>query len=197
MKLAERALAYATAFQEPASHLHVVREQRREVLYGRWLIGARYGNETAYYGAYPRTYLARVLALFPDVPACSILHVFAGSVPKGAWTRLDCNPKLGTELVGYVQDVQELVGGRRFPLVLADPPYSQEGAIHYGTPMIDRRTVVGTLAGVTKVGGHLVWLDDRWPMHSKHQWVTVGRIALTRATNHRIRDISIFERVAA
>lgn len=50
---------------------------------------------------------------------------------------------------------------------------------------------------VTKPGGHLVWLDVCWPMHRKVEWVTVGRIAIVRSTNHRVRMATIFERCAA
>lgn len=63
--------------------------------------------------------------------------------------------------------------------------------------MVNRRAVLAALANITVEGGHLVWLDTVWPMHRKAQWRTVGRIALTRSTNHRVRDISIFERTSA
>lgn len=91
-------------------------------------------------------------------------------------------------------DVPRLFGATRFRLIMADPPYSQQDATHYQTPAIYRRRALAALAEVTAPGGFCVWLDTVWPMHSKRQWRTCGRIALTRSTNHRLRDITIFER---
>jgi hypothetical protein len=112
------------------------------------------------------------------------------------------NAQYAPELVGDVLNCRELVDavlpqGTRFDLVTADPPYSSQDAEHYQTPMIDRRKVMAALADVTFRGGHLVWLDTVWPMHSKTQWITVGRICLVRSTNHRVRLVSIFQRVSA
>lgn len=198
MTLADRAAAYAQAFRDQeASHLRVVQEQGHDVLYGRWLPGQDYRNKSGYYGAYPPSYLKRVMALFPDVGlGALILHAFSGSLPAGDYTRLDSNPRVRPDLVGSVYDVERLFVGQRFRLVLADPPYSAADAVRYETAAIDRRRATAALARVTSPGGHLCWLDTCWPMHSKRDWRTVGRIAITRSTNHRLRDLTIFERVA-
>jgi hypothetical protein len=199
MTLADRAAAYARAFPaSKASHLQLVQEQGRDVLYGRWLGGQDYRNKTGYYGAYPPRYLPRVMALFPDVPlGAMVLHAFSGSLPPGDYTRLDVNPRVRPDQIGSVYDVERLFADQKFQLVLADPPYSPADAAKYETGMVDRRRAIAALARVTRVGGHLCWLDTVWPMHSKRDWVTVGRIAITRSTNHRLRDLSIFERVAS
>jgi hypothetical protein len=159
-----------------------------------------------FYGSYPPGYLAKLNALFPAAPqtirdrgliAADILHVFSGTLPPGPYQRLDIDPTSDAELIGSVYNVRKLVLGRRpFRLVLADPPYSAADAAHYETAMVDRRRAIAALAQVTRVGGHLVWLDTVWPMHSKTQWVTVGRITIVRSTNHRIRMATIFERAA-
>jgi len=196
MTLADRAAAHAAAFPTtPASHLSVGQEQGRDVLYGRWIIGNCYRNKTTYYGAYPAGYLPRVMALFPDAhpPHRHVLHMFSGSVPPGDYDRVDAVQP--AEYQCSVYDFPALATGRYF-LVLADPPYTTADAAKYGTPMIDRRRALAALAAVTMPGGFLVWLDTCWPIHSKTQWLTVGRIALTRSTNHRTRDITIFRRVA-
>jgi len=199
--LLERAAAFARVFHDrPASHLQLVREQDHEVLYGRWVIGPDYRNKTKYYGAYPAGYIERVMALFPDVESLSlgdssvVLHVFSGSLPPGNYER--CDSHQPAELQCSVYNLPNRIWNFKPWLVLADPPYSAADAEHYGTAMVDRRRAMAALAQVTRVGGHLVWLDTVWPMHRKADWRTVGRIALTRSTNHRIRDISIFERVA-
>ena len=33
---------------------------------GTWMIGQNYKNVAGYYGEYPRSYLKRIMALFPD-----------------------------------------------------------------------------------------------------------------------------------
>lgn len=197
MTLQERADHYAQVFAKfPASHLRVVREKRQDVLYGTWLIGQDYRNKTKFYGAYPPGYLDRVSALFPDVhqSPLTVLHAFSGSLPVGEYTR--CDMKQPAELSCDVRDLNPTAHGS-FRLVTADPIYSALDAEKYGVPMTDRGTVTRSLARVTRMSGHLVWLDCVWPMFSKTQWRTVGRIALVRSTNHRVRLVSIFERVSA
>lgn len=161
-----------------------------------WACGAA---KEALYGSYPPGYLDRIAALFPDVvsqPASleAVLHVFSGSLPPGPYAR--CDLRQDAEFHCSVYDLPALIDNQ-FDLILADPPYSKDDAKKYGTPMVNRGPVLHALAQVTRPGGHLVWLDTVWPMHRKSEWRTVGRIALTRSTNHRLRDVTIFERWAA
>jgi hypothetical protein len=172
-----------------------VEEQSHEVLYGLWLIGQDYVNPSKYYGAHPKGYLDRVHALFPDVepsPA-AVLHAFSGSLPAGPYTR--CDLLQASELQCDVRDLAARSGGRRWRLIFADPPYSQDDAKKYGTLMIDRGAAMRSFAQVCEPAGHVVWLDTVWPMFRKDEWRTVGRICLVRSTNHRVRLISIFERL--
>jgi hypothetical protein len=205
--LADRIETFKRAFPNwPASWPLLVREKDRGVLYGLWLIGATWGNESDFYGSYPRGYLKRIMALFPTEPktildrgleARDILHVFSGSLKPGPYVRLDINAELEPDIVGSVYDASKLFFGKRpFRLVIADPPYSAVDAEHYNAPMVDRGKAIRALAQVTKPGGHLVWLDVCWPLHSKTQWRTVGRITVIRSTNHRVRMCTIFERAA-
>jgi hypothetical protein len=230
MTLHDRADAYAAAFpQFPASNLHVVQEQGRDVLYGIWLLGNDYRTASALYGAYPKGYLDRVMALFPDA-GDGVLHAFSGSLPPGPYSRVDVIDRCGVADVRFHRvDVCALATSYpewagRFSLVCADPPYSEPDADRYGTKMPDRRRALAALAFVTAPGGFLVWLDCVWPMHRKDEWLTVGRvlldevdeapddvdepspedswavagrIGLVRSTNHRVRLISIFERVSS
>jgi hypothetical protein len=200
LTLQQRAQAYRDAFPHfPASHLQVVTEAGGDCLYGLWVMGNDYRNRTAFYGAYPPGYLPRICALFPDVDGDHTLHVFAGSLPPGPYVRLDMvrDELRQPDVVGDVLEVDRLFAGRRFQLVMADPPYSAGDAEYYETPMISRRKVIGALADVVVPGGFLVWLDCVWPMHRKAEWRTVGRIGLIRCTNHRVRMVSIFQRRAA
>lgn len=184
----------------PASWPWLTREQGRDVLYAVWVIGNNYRNKTQFYGSYPPSFLPRVLALFPDAGG-NVLHAFSGALPAGDYSRLDLVDHDGVPDLrfhqGTVYDAGVIFIGRDpFRLIVADPPYSKVDATKYGTPMIDRRRALAALADVTQPGGHLAWLDTVWPMHSKRQWVTVGRILVQRSTNHRVRLLSIFERVA-
>ncbi len=193
MTLHERCLAFNAAYAKwPASHLSLVSESRQPVIYGRWLGGADYRNKTRY--------LERVMALFPDVPRKHVLHVFSGSLPAGEYLR--CDSHQPSELQCNVYDLPRVRfgGASKLPqprLILADPPYSPEDAKKYGTAGVDRCRATAALAEIVNPGAFLVWLDTCWPMHNKRQWRTVGRIALTRSTNHRLRDVTIFERQAA
>lgn len=218
MTLQQRVDAFQRAFPKwPASWPRIVREGDHDVLYAIWVMGNDYRTRTKFYGAYPHGYLKRVMALFPDAagnPECprfdpdcdggegdchdaceyAVLHAFSGSVPLGPYVRLDANPEVRPDRLGSVYQAGHLFD-QSFSLVLADPPYSKADAEKYGTPMVDRRRALAGLADVTAPGGHLVWLDVCWPMHRKAQWRTVGRILLQRSTNHRVRLVSIFERV--
>jgi hypothetical protein len=168
----------------------------RRWLYGHFAIGNDYTNASRYYGAYPHGYLERITALFPDIPSEEILHAFSGSLPKGAYTRLDINPACNPDLVGSVYDVQFLTASG-FELVIADPPYTAADAEQYGTASVDRGKAMQGLAAVVPAGGHVAWLDTTWPMHRKSQWLYYGAIALVRSTNHRVRQVSLFERKAS
>ena len=201
MTLQERADAYARKFpQWPASHLHVGQEQGHDVIYGIWVIGNDYQNPTDFYGAYPKSYMERVLALFPDVTAYMgvsaappLLHAFSGSLPESK-NYHRCDMEQDAEFECNVVDLPEQTRNK-YDLVMADPPYSAVDALHYGTPGVNRGLSTRALAEVTSFGGHMVWLDTCWPMHTKTQWITVGRIFIQRSTNHRVRLCSIFERV--
>lgn len=201
MTLAERVDAFSAAYAKwPASWPWLVREQGREVAYGVWVIGNDYRNKTRYYGAFPHGLLDRIMALFPDVPAfdaargkLTTLHAFSGSLPAGPYVR--CDLVQSAEIQHSVCDLRPDRDGT-YRLVIADPPYSAKDALRYNTGMVNRRRAVATIADITEAGGHLVWLDTVWPMHSKRQWLTVGRILVQRSTNHRARVLSIFERVA-
>jgi len=195
MTLTERIAAFKRVFPLiPASWPWLTEEDGRQVLYAVWVVGNDYRNKTSYYGAYPPRFLEHVMALFPDALPSDVLHVFSGSLPPGPYTRVDVNPMLKPDVVGSVYDVAQLFSDRRFALQIADPPYSDDDAVNYGTVMVDRYKVTQALASVAPPGGMLAWLDCVWPMHTKTQWLTVGRIYCQRGTNHRVRVLTLFER---
>ena len=199
LTLQQRIDAYKAAYPDtPASWPWLTEEDGRQVIYAVWVIGNDYRNKTAYYGAYPPRFLDHLMALFPDMPPEDVLHVFSGSLPPGPYTRIDVNPLLEPDIVGDVYDAPALFRDRApFRLVIADPPYSDEDAVKYSVPMVNRLRVTQALAPVVSAGGFLAWLDTVWPMHNKELWPTVGRIYLQRSTNHRVRVLHLFKRTAS
>lgn len=101
-------------------------------------------------------------------------------------------PNCQIDLIEFCE-MRETAG--RFDLILADPPYSAEDAVKYDCPAPNRGAITAALRKVAKPGGHLVWLDQVWPMHRKTDWQCWGQIGLVRSTNHRVRLVSIFEAV--
>lgn len=199
MTLQQRAEAFAAAYPKwPAAWPRLVEEQKRPVLYATWVLGNDYRTRSTYYGAYPHGYLPRVMALFPEFVAPRfaghVLHLFSGSLPASPHYER-CDEVQDAEIQASVYALPHIVLNYRPRLILADPPYSAADAERYGTAMIDRGRVFRTLAQVTDPGAFVAWLDTCWPMHRKDQWATVGRILVQRSTNHRVRLLSLFERV--
>lgn len=184
-----RVAHYAKAMKFPQS-LFIAGDGR---IVGTWIMGNDYRVKSGYYGGYPPTYLKRVRALFPDKKRA--LHLFSGRVDTDAFPgdTVDCNPKMKPT---YCVDANDLwtVPLRRYDLILADPPYSVEDALRYGTPMINRNAVIRSLASDCRSGTHVVWLDQVLPMYRKADWVLEGVIGMVKSTNHRFRVVTIFKR---
>ena len=168
---------------------------------GVWMIGNYYKNKTHYYGAYPHNYLRRVTKLFPD-SKCA-LHLFSGSLTKedvgSNDLRFDIRADMNPDFTGNAEELS-----KQFPTtypvidtIYADPPYSNEDALRYGTPMVNRNKVLRECAKVLMIGGYIVWLDQVYPMYRKKELKLVGTIGLIRSTNHRVRIIFLFQKVGA
>lgn len=202
----QRAHYYNKTFaQYPASHLSVTDDRW---VTGMWMLGNNYKSGakgvdgTPFYGAYPPGYIKRVMALFPD--AKRVLHLFAGSLPaSGDYARfgnvLVPGPNGafdGMDFEGDAHRLSEFYPAKSFDLVLADPPYSKDDAKRYGTEMIDRRKVLYQVYEVLAPGGSLVWLDTVLPLYRADYWRLWGTIGIVRSTNHRYRQVAIFERLS-
>lgn len=165
-------------------------------VYGIWMIGNNYRNKNQYYGEYPPTYLNRVKALFPIEK--NVLHLFSGSVDKSLWekeTLFDMNPNNNPDVCGDAHKLSTYFTEEdKFELILADPPYSAEDADKYGTPMVNRKTVLSEAAKILKKDGYIVWLDQVFPMFRKVDLNLVGTIGIIRSTNHRVRSVFIFQK---
>ena len=176
---------------------------------GIWVLGNNYRG-AAYYGSYPPGYLNRVYSLFPDRQRT--LHAFSGSVAPGPLSTshettldlkhtIDVTPRgektkklAHPHVQGSVLAPPYLPGA--FDLVLADTPYGKAEAKRYGVPYAAPVKVFRALASVVRPGGHLVWLDTAMPMFSRSQWHWWGVIGIVRSTNHKIRAVTMFERVS-
>ena len=163
-------------------------------LYGIWMIGNNYQSKNQFYGEYPPSYVNRVMAIFPN--AKNILHLFAGSIDHFTnATSFDINADLKPDVVGDAHHLSDYFPQGEFDLIMADPPYSSEDCLHYGTPMVNRSKVVSEAVLVLQSGGYIVWLDQVLPMYRKDTVELVGTIGLIRSTNHRFRVVSIFRKV--
>lgn len=163
-------------------------------LYGQWFLGNSYGNKgSRLYGAYPGNYLRRVMTLFPEKQ--KILHLFSGGLPPGNYIRFDRNEN--ADLRGDVHSLASIwheAGIAKFDLIVGDPPYSEEDAVHYGVPMCNRNLVLKECLQVLEPGGHVVWLDQVWPQYSNRDWKLYGSIGIVISTNHRVRNSFMYEK---
>lgn len=222
LTMRERRDAYAQSAvgkKFPASVPWIADDER---LYAQWVLGQDYRSKSGYHGSFPPNYIERVMAMFPD--AERVLHLFAGSLPKSdKYTRLDMRDDIPTDVVGDASKCDEIFKGRTFDLIHADPPYTQEDAIRYGVPMVNRNKVVESATKILEPGGYLVWLDMTLPMYAKvalefagqigvlpvndapvHEEVVptgveglefAGQVGISRSTNHRFRVVTIWRRV--
>jgi hypothetical protein len=161
---------------------------------GLWIMGNNYATKTKFYGAYPHGYLARVLSMFPDIEEKDIIHICAGSLPKGEYTRVDINPKLKPEICCNAEELSRHTD-RKFKLALIDVPYSKEDAEHYGYPMLSRKKTLEQAWHVLENGGWVIWLDQVFPMFSKKNWSFELSIGMIKSTNHRVRAVFGFKKV--
>jgi hypothetical protein len=164
-------------------------------LLGIWNIGNNYKG-SGYHGAYPPSYLKRIHSLFPDIASCRTMNLFSGSLGKlDRGIKIDINPDLGPDVCCNAEEMSKHVKNNYYDLILADPPYSEEDALRYGNPMVNRNKVVKEAHKVLRKGGYLCWMDMVLPMYRKDEFKRVGEIAISRSTNHRVRAVFIFEKV--
>lgn len=158
---------------------------------GTWFLGQNYRSTTKYYGAYPPSYLPRVMTMFPD--AGIYLHGFSGSLPSSPrYVRLD--RRRPADVVGDAQKLPAVFVETRFRLQMFDPPYSKGDAVRYDCTMPDRRKVLRGAAEISVPGGFVVWLDTVWPQVARERLEKVGVIAIYRSSNHRVRSAFFFRR---
>jgi hypothetical protein len=195
LQLQQRCDLYAEAFPWPPPRVNQEESvwiDNERWISGIWVLGNDYRG-SGYYGAYPPNFIRRVMALFPD--AKNVLHLFSGSLPPGPYTRFDIKGP-NADVIGDAHELSKHFGAASFDLILADPPYTDEDANHYGTPMIQRNKVLAECAVILQPGGFVVWLDQMLPMFRKRTLHLCGAIGIVRSTNHRFRVAAVFKRLA-
>ena len=189
MKVTDRAKNYQRTFPD---YSPLVAHNGR--LYGFWLIGQYYHSKTSYYGSYPHSYLARIRSLFPD---CNqILHLFSGSlneVKMGEKT-YDISNVFAPTIQDDVSNLSKHFAPGTFDLIIADPPYEDKDFAKYGQKPFNKRQVIKDCSEIVVSDGFLVWLDVIFPQFSKMNWELLGVIGLAQSTNHRTRQITIFQK---
>jgi len=187
MTIQERALHYNKTFpQFPDSHFSI----SARWISATWILGNDYRG-SGYHGAYPPGYMPRISSLFPEG---NPLHLFGGSLTSGITVDRRITPEVRPRVQADALALPFRIDS--FNLCYADPPYSDLDAERYATPMPERRKVLHEVHRVMRPGGFLVWMDTVLPMFRKDMWHWCGAISLWRSTNHRIRGVSIFERLA-
>lgn len=161
---------------------------------GVWVLGQDYRG-SGLYGSYPPGYLKRLRAIFPEEFEGRVLHLCSGSLDKSVGgIRLELNLERQPPPDVYGDAHYLPFPAETFDLIVTDIPYSPADAKKYGTPMVNRASVMREAARVLKIGGHLIWLDIRKPMFRKsllHWW---GIIGIVRSTNHMYRGVTFYER---
>jgi hypothetical protein len=80
-------------------------------------------------------------------------------------------------------------------LVIADPPYDKSDFQKYGVKPFNKNWVIRELGHIMKSGSFLAWLDTRIPMYSKKTWQLLRYIGVIVSTNHRIRCLSVYQKL--
>ena len=149
-----------------------------------------------YLGGFPRGFEAKLYALLGLSDRSQVLHPFGGRAEFGI--RCDLN----TSIRGYdispdhVLDAHELPNewSERFPVVVVDPPYSNDEARDlYGTPKLRPKTYMAEAVRVCQPGGFVVhyhkYLAPRPELCLWHAVITV----VTRV-HHTARIVSVFRK---
>jgi hypothetical protein len=185
-----------------------------DIVCGFWMCGNDYHNKSPLYGAYPPCYLPRMKLLFPEeFEKGKILHLFSGSINCDTPAvgndvfRVDIKPHeiltadghimtTGPDIIGYEEEIDTMFDPGTFDLILADPPYD-DNHLKYGTEKVNKKKVIKASTKALRVGGFLVWLDTIMPIWAKADgWKLRGTIGLLQSTNHKVRVISILEKVS-
>jgi hypothetical protein len=162
--------------------------------YATWFLGQNYKNATSYYGAYPPMYWKRIQTFLK--PNDKVVHLFSGSLTAGNYTRVDMDSTMNPDVCCKTEEVDKNIENNTIDVVFADPPYSSaDSQIGYKGNYPNKKKTIHSVHKILKTGGLLFWLDTCLPMFSKKEFKLVGVITILISTNHRVRLVSVFEKV--
>lgn len=165
-------------------------------VYGVWYCGTSF-VKAEIYGQHPPTYLKRLRALFPG--SVDWLHCPSGIIEHG---KIDGKTVRTVDLVSRRNGCPEIIAcasnlpftDNSFDVVEADPPYSREHEKIYETGKYPRYKSMAEFRRVLRPGGHLCWLDVRYPSYRRRDWNIVGLIGVVTGFERVTRILSIFEK---
>jgi hypothetical protein len=148
-----------------------------------------------FWGAYPRGFLKRAMALFPYVER--VLHCPSGTLenlPSGHVTLDLVRDDLRRPLI--VGDAHRLpLANESFDLVLCDRPYREKDAEKYGTLMVSMARFMREARRVLRPNGFLGILDlVTFPVCRTSEWRLRGIIGVVPWSNARFRTFSILQK---
>ncbi len=121
-----------------------------------------------------------------------LLNLFCGKNKYGY--RIDLKKEVKPDLVADAHNFSHLLNGKRFDVILADPPYSSsESKELYNTPPIHYKKWVGECDKVLKEGGILiVYHRLMLPNPNPNKYHIVKRVFIGEGTNHQLRLASFY-----
>jgi hypothetical protein len=157
-----------------------------------------------YYGAYPAGFLHRARELLGITINDSLLHVCGGMARQYTMRgfgpndkTLDINKELNPDLCWDLTQFDIPVDPHPWPAILADPPYSVEDAVKYGTASSypEPSKLLTNCINAVRVGGRVGFLHYIWPRPPKNAR-SVACIGVIVGFGNRMRCYSVFERTA-
>jgi SAM-dependent methyltransferase len=157
-------------------------------IYGVWYCGTSF-QKAIYYGQYPGTFVKRVMSMFQGQ---DILHLCCGRCHISGAINVDFHPLPEADIVANVESLP--FKDNSFDMALIDPPYSDLDAERYKVPrLVSSKKVMRECLRVLRPGGWLLWLDEKYPSYSRHEWALKGLIGIVTGFERRARLLSFFQ----
>jgi len=123
-----------------------------------------------------------------------ILNLFCGMNKYGY--RIDIKPEVNPDLLCDAHSFADKLDGKRFNLIIADPPYSTEEARDiYGTPPLKYKKWTAECDKVLDEGGLLmVYHKYVMPNPNPEKYVVVKRVFIGNRTMHLPRVCIVFQK---
>src|ERR1035437_6250760 len=123
--LQQRVNKFNQAYPQLIPPLSYCESEKKPFIWGYWFLGSK--KQSRFYGSYSVEYLKRINSLFAD--ATSVVHLFAGSMPPGPYTRVGLDPT-GQYHADLEINAEQLSSYLPFhpDLIFADPPYTHQEA---------------------------------------------------------------------